>query len=842
MTISPTTTGSETGTTIAPVLASSAGNTVSLNQYFSDATLPGTLVSFNTSEGEIQVGLTDAATPLTVANFLSYVESGAYTGTFFHRSASFEGTTPSATTPADIIQAGGFNISNGSIASIATNAPVQDEYTSELYGDVAGTIAMAKTSQADSATSEFYFNENDNSQALDTPTTDSNGVMTSYTVFGKVLSGGPVVKDIAELPTYNLGSALTDVPVTGLTASQISSGASLGESNLVFINSVSSEPGTSYTVTSDVPSLVTPTVTNGVLTLGYTAGQYGTAEISVVATNLDGTSATETFPVTVPNPASPGQGPVAQAFTSQGIVTGTKGVIHTLANATDSVSPLTNAGVTIVSPPAHGVATVDPTTGYIDYTSTTGYVGNDTLTYSITDAAGTVSAPVTLTVDVVPTAVKITIGTAGAKTMVITQPDGATGTLSVASGTAVVTFTSYQVSSSTSAAGVVTVSGPGATITDITITNVRGTGASLSLQSASAMTLGSVNDTGDVATINAPNSTMTGSTNLASIRRLDVAATQDASINLGNNGTFPILLIGVATDTSVSATNIGIIQSRQWLTKNNSSNTISAATIKTLNVTGAFQEDLKLVSRGYELTSATVAQPSGSWLFDGSVRTMTVTSPASSWSVDSAGLIGKLTVKGTLSSTIQAGAITSLSVIGTADGAVVQTNATFSKKFVQLSHMSVTGAMTNSVIFAAGNIGSITAASMTGSRIYAGILLATAQGGALPTGTTDFSSAARIASVSLGRGSNAFSNSQINASILGSINLGNIDTSSSGVPDGIAAESGTSIVGYLGKTRLALGAAQLRAAGKTSAADVLAAYLTKKKITLPDGDFAIDLY
>ena len=78
--------------------------------------------------------------------------------TIFHRSVDLStGANGSPSDPGSIIQGGGYNISDGSLAHIPTNAPVADEYTSELYGDVQGTLAMAKTSAADSATSEFLF-------------------------------------------------------------------------------------------------------------------------------------------------------------------------------------------------------------------------------------------------------------------------------------------------------------------------------------------------------------------------------------------------------------------------------------------------------------------------------------------------------------------------------------------------------------------------------------------------------------------------------------------------------------------------------------------------------------
>jgi cyclophilin family peptidyl-prolyl cis-trans isomerase len=838
-----TTTGETVSTPISSFLATtsnSSNDSITLNQHFFDSSLPGTLVTFNTSEGEIQVGLTDAATPLTVANFLSYVESGAYNGTFFHRSAFLDGSgTPSASNPSNIIQAGGYNISNGMIAAIATNAPVQDEYTTELYGDVADTIAMAKTSLANSATSQFYFNVTDNTQALDTPTVDSNGVTTSYTVFGKVLSGDSVINTIAELPVYSIDpTALPDVPVTGITQAQASSGANLSASNLVFINSATAEPGTSYTVTSDDPALVTPTVNNstGVLSFTYGANQSGTAEITVNATNLDGTSASTTFAVTVPNSANPGQGPVAQSFTSSSIVSGSQGVVQPLNYATDDVSPLPTDSVAIVTGPAHGTATVDSSTGHIDYTSTAGFVGNDTLTYTVTDAAGTTSSPATITLDVVPTAVKVTIGTASAGSLIFTQPDGAKGTLRVRGGTAVVTFTDYQVTTNQSG-GVITASGEGATITDITITNARGANASLSLVSAQAVTLGSVNDAGRVTSIVAPNATLTGTSSVAALEFLNVAAANMGSLTIGGHFLDPTLLIPTATDFSLQTYNIGTLKSRQWLNTDSGSYKIYANSINFLDVTGTFAENLQLVGKGYNLVVAKVGAASGTWNLSGSILEAQLGSPASTWSLNAGGVIERLTVTGTLANTIVAAAVNTISVVGSTNGAVIETDANFSKKYVQIAHIKITGSFENSVIFAAGNIDAISAGSIVGSRIYAGINLSVAQAGGFANTASDLSNDARIQSIVVGAGTSSFSDSQINADILGAMELGDINTSNNGVPEGVAAHTITSIRATLNgqkKAPLVLTKTELASAA------ALAAYIAKEKITLTD--LAIDLY
>ena len=130
-------------------------------------------VELNTSKGKIVVELYPEAAPLTVANFLQYVESKHYDGTIFHR-----------VIPGFMTQGGGFN---AQMEQKPTKASVQNEAKQALGKGLKndrGTIAMARTAQPHSATSQFFINYKDNS-FLDFPGQDGYG----YTVFGKVISG-----------------------------------------------------------------------------------------------------------------------------------------------------------------------------------------------------------------------------------------------------------------------------------------------------------------------------------------------------------------------------------------------------------------------------------------------------------------------------------------------------------------------------------------------------------------------------------------------------------------------------------------------------------------------------
>ena len=231
-----------------------------------------------------------------------------------------------------------------------------------------------------------------------------------------------VVDEIAALPTYNVSSSLNTVPVTGLTENQAKKSAPITAGNLVFTNSISTTPGTVYTATSNDNALVTPKVTDGVLSFTYASGLSGTATITVVAKNLDGTSASTTFAVTVPNSAAPAAGPTAAAVTAPDVVAGKTATFGVLANGTDSVAALNQSSVAITTQPTHGTATVNSSTGLISYTPSAGYTGADTLSYTVADTSGTVSSPALVSLNVVSAPVTLTVGTPIARTLTFTEP------------------------------------------------------------------------------------------------------------------------------------------------------------------------------------------------------------------------------------------------------------------------------------------------------------------------------------------------------------------------------------------------------------------------------------
>jgi cyclophilin family peptidyl-prolyl cis-trans isomerase len=159
---------------------------------------PSSAVVMNTSLGEIVVQLyTDGTEPATIANFLSYVSAGTYNGTVFHR-VTYNGDSNSDTF--GIVQGGGFTDSSGTLTPVTTNAPIVNEATTAHPNSI-GTIAMARTSGQNSATSQFFFNTTDNSTVFDNNSADST--YNPYAAFGNVIRGLGIVDTIDNLSTSN---------------------------------------------------------------------------------------------------------------------------------------------------------------------------------------------------------------------------------------------------------------------------------------------------------------------------------------------------------------------------------------------------------------------------------------------------------------------------------------------------------------------------------------------------------------------------------------------------------------------------------------------------------------
>ncbi|APQ10763.1 peptidylprolyl isomerase [Pseudomonas oryzihabitans] len=147
-------------------------------------------VLISTNKGDIEVELNADKAPVSTANFLAYVDSGFYKGTLFHR-----------VIPGFMIQGGGYT---RDMQEKRTKAPIKNEADNGLK-NLRGTLAMARTSDVNSATSQFFINV-ENNAFLDHGSRDFG-----YAVFGKVVRGMEVVDQIAGVQTIRQGM-LRDIP------------------------------------------------------------------------------------------------------------------------------------------------------------------------------------------------------------------------------------------------------------------------------------------------------------------------------------------------------------------------------------------------------------------------------------------------------------------------------------------------------------------------------------------------------------------------------------------------------------------------------------------------------
>ena len=162
-----------------------------------------TQVTIKTSVGEIQLELNNERAPITVENFKTIAASGYYEGTIFHRVIN------------------GFMIQGGGLTADMSNkssgtSPIQNEANNGLSND-RGTVAMARTMDPHSATSQFFINHKDNSFLNHTGETSQGW---GYAVFGMVTDGMDVVDQIAEVATGSSG-AYQDVPEDVITIESV---------------------------------------------------------------------------------------------------------------------------------------------------------------------------------------------------------------------------------------------------------------------------------------------------------------------------------------------------------------------------------------------------------------------------------------------------------------------------------------------------------------------------------------------------------------------------------------------------------------------------------------------
>lgn len=453
--------------------------------------------------------------------------------------------------------------------------------------------------------------------------------------------------------------------------------------------------------------------------------------------------------------------PAPDAFSSLPVQSGTNG-------ATVSSEPASNMVVTntVIVPAltytvtSDNTSVVNPTvsgnTLQLAYRSD----GTANITVTATDLG---SNAVSSTFAVSVTGAVGTIGKGAAHVLHFVDPSGVAGTATLTGpGTATFTFTGDGMTTSTSRAGVETITGAPQSITIST----TGTTTASTLSITGGVSLAGISTDASIGSITASRATLAGGLSVAgTVGTINLDTVSGGTIAIDSAGRATALNVGSATgETLSSAGSIASITTKSW-----TSGAMSATAINRIADTGELNA---------QITAPTL----------GLVTAGSITS--STWAIS-----GKLTG-------ITAGSITGLNLAAGLIGPITDR-----------------GAAQADAITSTGNIGAITALSMSGTRIEAGVDSADANGLA-----TAFSADDKIASVVIGRG--GFSNSVIDAETLSRVSLGTLSSSNGGVPFGLASSDIVSLTATIDGKRVTLSRA-------TSAEDVTAA-LAKAGVTLTD--------
>jgi len=262
---------------------------IGLSSYFAIDGVSGDIMRFETIFGDLDVEMLDGAAPNHVVNFQGYAERGDYDDSIIHRMADFLVNDAGI----DIIQGGGFT-AEVPFDLIPTLDPIDLEYDEP---NVRGTLAAARTTLANSATSQWYFNVNDNSDTLG-PELNPPG----FTVFGRVIGNGmEVVDQIAATPRFRFQPPMDEIPLVDYEITD-----DVTPANYVVVRRIREVPmyprsdapvgALSFSAISSDESVVVAAVSNSSVIL--TPGAAGAATITVTATDVRGLEASQTFAFT----------------------------------------------------------------------------------------------------------------------------------------------------------------------------------------------------------------------------------------------------------------------------------------------------------------------------------------------------------------------------------------------------------------------------------------------------------------------------------------------------------------------------------------------------------------
>lgn len=512
------------------VLTATGPTTITLSTYLGDPQLTGgTVVEMQTPLGNIPLQLDDSQTPLTVANFVSYINNGQYTPTDIQRSV-----------PGFVLQGG------GTMPDGATNEPTGTVASEAGIPNTTGTIAMAlegaetSAESAASGSNQWFINLADNTE-LNTASGTAPQVQGPFTVFGNVIDSGMTVANaIAALPIVDdqgIGSGQNEnwgsLPVTGGGFTNGQTVTSVPAADIVSDTIVQIPAGqaVTYSATSSNPSIITASVANGVLTLAAAPGvTTGVVNVTTTATDLSGNTVSESFAASVNG--------FFQPITVG--ANGSKSITYKDADGTTGIFTLNGPGSAVVNFMSNTSISNSARKGATTVTSSSG------LSVPSIALTGTTAAS-TFTINTRGGTGVIDVGSLSAGSMKSISARGVALTGDLTSGGSIGSLALASASGGTVAAmsGLGTLTAAGA-FSDIL--QLGGTAVSLDKFTAGAITGGTWSVSGSVNSISAKSAAnwapditgavtnltiagnLTGTIQAASIKTLSVAGTLNATI------------------------------------------------------------------------------------------------------------------------------------------------------------------------------------------------------------------------------------------------------------------------------------------------------------------------
>jgi hypothetical protein len=444
-------------------------------------------------------------------------------------------------------------------------------------------------------------------------------------------------------------------------------------------------------------------------------------------------------------------------------------------------------------------------------------------------------------------AIDVAVGTGTpVRTIVFTDADGTVASVRVAGGAATATFDGPAVSQTTSG-GTSTVTGTGVQLTNLVLTgnNPKVTVKNTVPGTDGLVVIGGMSAAGPVNAVSARGAVLRGITTLSNgVGKIDLAGVQSATITI-NRGSLArlqdaALSLGAVQDTSITSQQpFRQLRVASWGSATAEPDQITTLRINTIQSAGDFLPDIALSGNG-QLVGRPIlgnvkvagALTGGTWNVAAGTSRIAAGSIGNGWRGNFT-TVSNVTVAGDLAGEITADSINSLSA-GTITGADIRLTRAAGPRSTAINRLTSRGAMNGADIRSSADIGTVMAASMNNTIIYAGIDVNPGGGGgggggnrALPTGTANFVTTATIRNVTIRNrtGTFAFSDTNIAAANLGRMNLGAVQVNNGGDPFGLAAFD--------------LGSLSAVGAGGTP---IRAARLTDPAQSITDADFNVRIF